>query len=66
VGNEHKFEIDPVGIDTIIDAFIRFNPIAIDITRIRLLSTEASVNVDFSNPGPQKLSTATRSPLNNH
>src|ERR1039457_345456 len=54
VRNKNQLEVDPVRIDAIIDARVGLNPIAIDITRIRLLRTEAAVNVDFLNaPRPK-------------
>src|ERR1035437_39618 len=47
--NQDQFKVDPVRIDAIIDAIVRLNPIAVDITGIWLLRTEAAVDVDFSN-----------------
>jgi len=35
-GTKIKFEVDPVRINAIIDAFVRLDPIAIDITWIWL------------------------------
>ena len=48
-GNQYQFEVDPVRIDAIIDALVGLNPIALDITGIRLLRSEAAVNIDFLN-----------------
>jgi hypothetical protein len=49
-----QFEIDPIGIDAIIDILARLNPVAVDITGIRLLCTEAAVNVNLLNAGRPK------------
>src|SRR5947208_16910420 len=54
--NQDQFEVDPVGIDAIINTFVGFDPIAVDITGIWLLRTEAAVNIDFLNAGfPKRL-----------
>jgi hypothetical protein len=29
--NQDEFEVDPVGVDAVVDTFVRLNPIAIDI-----------------------------------
>src|ERR1017187_2857494 len=52
--NENQLEVDPVGIDAIIDAVVGLNPIAIDIAGIRLLGTKAAVKVNFLNAGRPK------------
>ena len=52
--NQDQFEVDPVGIDAIIDALVGLNPIAVDITGIRLLRTEAAVDIDLFNTGRPK------------
>src|SRR5689334_19247057 len=52
--NQDKLEIDPVGIDPIICSRVRLNPVAVDITGIRLLRTEAAVDIDFFNTGRPK------------
>jgi hypothetical protein len=52
--NENQLEVDPVGIDAIIDAVVGLNPIAIDIAGIRLLGTKAAVKVNFLNTGRSK------------
>src|ERR1039457_3474240 len=52
--NENQLEVDPVGIDAIIDAVVWLNPIAIDIAGIRLLGTKAAVKVNFLNAGRPK------------
>lgn len=52
--SQDQLEIDPVGIDAIIDSVIGLNPITIDISGIWLLGTEAVVDVDLLNPGRPK------------
>ena len=47
--NQNQFKVDPIGIDAIIDALVWLDPIAVDITGIWLLRTEAAINVDLSN-----------------
>jgi hypothetical protein len=54
VRNEDQFELDPVGIDAIIDPLIGFNPVAINITWVRFLRTEATVDKDTFNTGSPK------------
>jgi hypothetical protein len=49
VRNEEQLEVDPVGINAIVDAIVGFDPIAIDITGIWLLRTKAPVDVDLLN-----------------
>src|SRR6266849_273320 len=52
--NEDQLEVDPVWIDAIVNSRIGLNPIAIDISRIWLLCTEAAVEVDLLNPSRPK------------
>src|SRR5665647_1768491 len=54
VRNKDQLEVGPIRIETIIDARVRLAPIAIDIPRIRLLRTEAAVDVDLLDPGIPK------------
>ena len=54
VRNQDEFEIDPVGIDAIRDAFVGLNPVPLDITGIRFLRTKAAVDVDLLDAGRPK------------
>jgi len=48
-GRAHKDEreIDPVGIDSIVNIQIRFDPVAIYVPGIRLFRAEAAVDIDL-------------------
>jgi hypothetical protein len=52
--NQDQLEIDPVRVDTIVNALVGLDPIAIDVTGIRLLRTEAAVDVDLLDAGCPK------------
>src|ERR1017187_2990916 len=52
--NQDELEIDPVGINAIVDSVVGFNPITSDIARIWLLRAEAAVNIDLFNTGRPK------------
>jgi hypothetical protein len=52
--NQDRLKVDPVRIDTIIDALVWLNPIAVDITGIRLLRAKTAVDVDLLNSGRPK------------
>jgi hypothetical protein len=54
IGYQDQFEMDPIRIDPVIDTMIRFDPITIHITGIRLLRTEAPVDKDLLDPGCPK------------
>src|SRR5438067_2173748 len=61
--DQQHLEIDPIRIDAIIYAIVRFDPVSVHIARVRLLCAEASVNeyvLNASRPkctdgGPQSL-----------
>jgi hypothetical protein len=52
--NQDQLEIDPVGIDAVVDSVIGLNPIAVDISGIWFLGTEAAVDANLLNPGRPK------------
>jgi hypothetical protein len=47
-------EVDPVGVNAVIDTFVGLNPIAIDISGIWLLRTKAAIDIDLLNLGRPK------------
>src|ERR1035441_10366313 len=52
--NQDQTEVDPIRVDAIIDALVGLNPVAVDITRIWLLRTEATVDIDLFDTGGPK------------
>ena len=49
--DQDQFEIDPVGIDPLINLFVGFDPIAVYVAGIGFVSAEATVDENISNTG---------------
>ena len=60
--HRYEFEVNPIRVDTLVDAVVRFDPVAVDITRIRFLRAEASVNENLLHARrPKRLDGGTKS-----
>jgi hypothetical protein len=59
--HKDEFEVDPVRVDAFINIRIRFDPVAIDVARVRLLRTEAPIKENLLDPSsPERLEGGTK------
>lgn len=48
--NKDRSEVDPVGIDSIVDVQVWFDPVAVHVAGIRFLGAKTAVNINLLDP----------------
>src|ERR1700691_5182727 len=54
VRHKNHFEVNPIRVDSLVHAIVRFDPVTINVTRIRLFSAEAAVDKNLIYPSHPK------------